>query len=539
MGCVSSVAQSQVQVLSERHAMQRISGQKNYLMLPVEEAEEGAHVNIIYNNKIVKEFNVRLAVNKVDYYVPVDISVINGKDALIDVDFGDGRNRRHSDIKNYVCWTKIDYTDKIDTTNRETRWRPIYHHTPTYGWMNDPNGMFYKDGVWNLYFQYNPYGSTWENMTWGHSTSTDLVNWTYQGDVIEPDALGTIFSGSSVVDYKNTAGFGEGAIISYYTSAGQSQTQSMAYSVDNGMTFKKYSDNPKSSSIAKEYPCLGAFKDVESVIKDTGVQTVLICAPGLESKRLVSLINQLQLLVKRVAFVPELFGLPTSNITARGMMEEQAVVLRVQNNLARKSNRIMKRIFDIVATVCGGLLILPILAIVAVLIYLDSPGPIVFGHKRVGQGGKEFPCYKFRSMVPNAQEALEVYLKENPAAREEWERDFKLKDDPRVTRIGKFLRKTSLDELPQLWNVLVGDMSLVGPRPIVRDEIVKYGDYINDFYLVPPGITGVWQVSGRSDTTYEERVLMDSWYVHNWSVWIDIVYLLKTVLAVVKSKGAY
>ena len=156
---------------------------------------------------------------------------------------------------------------------------------------------------------------------------------------------------------------------------------------------------------------------------------------------------------------------------------------------ARKSNRIFKRIFDIVATVCGGILILPILAIIAILIYLDSPGPIVFGHKRVGQGGKSFSCYKFRSMVPNAQEALEEYLKNNPAAREEWERDFKLKDDPRVTRIGKFLRKTSLDELPQLWNVLVGDMSLVGPRPIVRDEIVKYGDYINDFYLVPVSYT--------------------------------------------------
>ncbi|ETS92139.1 undecaprenyl-phosphate galactose phosphotransferase WbaP [Veillonella sp. AS16] len=298
-------------------------------------------------------------------------------------------------------------------------------------------------------------------------------------------------------------------------------------------------DNPKSASIAAEYECLGTFDDVEDVIKDTGVQTVLICAPGLESKKLVSLVNRLQLLVKRVAFVPELFGLPASNISARGMMEEQAVVLRVQNNLARKSNRIMKRIFDIMATVCGGILILPIIAVVAVLIYLDSPGPIVFGHKRVGQGGKEFFCYKFRSMVPNAQEALAIYLKEHPEAREEWERDFKLKDDPRVTKIGKFLRKTSLDELPQLWNVLMGDMSLVGPRPIVRDEIVKYGDYINDFYLVPPGITGVWQVSGRSDTTYEERVLMDSWYVHNWSVWIDVVYLIKTVLAVVKGKGAY
>ena len=274
MGYVSSVAQSQVQVLSERHAMQRIYGQKNYLMLPVEEAEEGAHVKIIYDNKIVKEFNVRLAVNKVDYYVPVDISVINGKDALIDVDFGDGRNRRHSDIKNYVCWTKIDYTDKIDTTNRETRWRPIYHHTPTYGWMNDPNGMFYKDGVWNLYFQYNPYGSTWENMTWGHSTSTDLVNWTYQGDVIEPDALGTIFSGSSVVDYKNTAGFGEGAIISYYTSAGQSQTQSMAYSTDNGMTFKKYSDNPILTSNLPD------FRDPKVLWNDEASHWNLILAAG-------------------------------------------------------------------------------------------------------------------------------------------------------------------------------------------------------------------------------------------------------------------
>ena len=298
-------------------------------------------------------------------------------------------------------------------------------------------------------------------------------------------------------------------------------------------------DNPKSESIATTLPCLGRFIDVEQVIQKTGVQNVLVCAPGLESKQLVKLINRLQLLVRKVSFVPDIFGIPASNISARGLMEEQAIVVRVQNNLAKKSNRIMKRIFDIVATVCGGILILPILAIVAILIYLDSPGPIVFGHKRVGQDGKEFPCYKFRSMVPNAQEALEIYLKENPAAREEWERDFKLKDDPRVTRIGKFLRKTSLDELPQLWNVLIGDMSLVGPRPIVRDEIVKYGDYINDFYLVPPGITGVWQVSGRSDTTYEERVLMDSWYVHNWSVWIDIVYLLKTVLAVVKSKGAY
>lgn len=298
-------------------------------------------------------------------------------------------------------------------------------------------------------------------------------------------------------------------------------------------------DNPKSDVLANKYECLGKFSDAEAVIKKYNIPNVLVCAPGLEPRKLVTLINKLQILVEKVTFVPELFGIPAANIKARGLMNEQTLILEVKNNLAQRRNRLFKRIFDITATVIGGILILPVIAIVAILIYLDSPGPIVFGHKRVGQGGKEFPCYKFRSMVPNAQEALEIYLKENPAAREEWERDFKLKDDPRVTKIGKFLRKTSLDELPQLWNVLIGDMSLVGPRPIVRAEVEKYGEYINDFYLVPPGITGVWQVSGRSDTTYEERVLMDSWYVHNWSVWIDIVYLVKTVFAVIKSKGAY
>lgn len=298
-------------------------------------------------------------------------------------------------------------------------------------------------------------------------------------------------------------------------------------------------DNPKSSSIAKEYPCLGAFKDVERVIKDTGVQTVLICAPGLEPKKLVSLINQLQLLVKRVAFVPELFGLPTSNITARGMMEEQAVVLRVQNNLARKSNRIIKRIFDIVVTICGGVFILPFMLFIAVIIYLDSEGPIIYKQKRIGQNGKEFNFYKFRSMVKNADTILEEYLNTHESEKIEWQKNFKLKNDPRVTKIGRIIRKTSIDELPQLWNVLIGDMSLVGPRPLLPNEVERYNSYIEDYKLVLPGLTGVWQVSGRSDTTFEQRVIMDSWYIHNWSIWIDIVYLLKTVLAVVKSKGAY
>lgn len=183
--------------------------------------------------------------------------------------------------------------------------------------------------------------------------------------------------------------------------------------------------------------------------------------------------------------------------------------------------------------------LLPIGLIVALAIRLDSPGPILFAHRRVGRGGKEFSCYKFRTMVPDAEAVLERYLKENPKRREEWEKEYKLKGDPRVTRVGAFLRRTSLDELPQFFNVLIGDMSLVGPRPIVEKEISKYGDAFRDFCLVRPGITGIWQVNGRSDTTYDERVAMDSWYVRNWSIWIDMFYLLKTVKIVVSGRGAY
>ena len=215
------------------------------------------------------------------------------------------------------------------------------------------------------------------------------------------------------------------------------------------------------------------------------------------------------------------------------------LLVNVKNNLSRPYYRFLKRVFDTVLTLAGMIVFLPIGLIIAAFIYISDPGPILFAHRRVGQHGKEFPCYKFRSMVVNAEEALQEYLKDNPEAQEEWNRDFKLKNDPRITKIGHFLRKTSLDELPQLLNVLKGEMSLVGPRPIVQAEVEKYGEYIQDFYLVPPGITGVWQVSGRSDTTYDERVQMDSWYVHNWSVWIDIVYLVKTVTAVLQRKGAY
>ena len=243
-----------VSTLADDHVLVKVACNDRYVLLPVEESQNNDHIRVIKDNGVVQELNVRLAVNKADYYVPLDIQRFAGvqakgqtaKNVLLDitVNRGDAANSASkAATSDLAAWKLLKTANSFDITNRE-KFRPLYHHTPVYGWMNDPNGMFYKDGVWHLYFQHNPYGSQWENMTWGHSTSTDLIHWKFEGEAIEPDALGTIFSGSAVVDSANTAGFGTGAVVVYYTSAGKAQKQSMAYSNDNGKTFTKYEDNP-------------------------------------------------------------------------------------------------------------------------------------------------------------------------------------------------------------------------------------------------------------------------------------------------------
>ena len=236
------------QVLADDHVMMRVPADDHYVLLPVEENQNSDYIRVIKNNTVVQELNVRLAVNKVDYYVPLDISryTKSGESVLLDVvvNRGDAANSASkAATSDFAAWKLMKTSANYDTVNRE-KFRPAYHHSPAYGWMNDPNGMFYKDGVWNLFFQHNPYGSLWDNMTWSHATSTDLVHWKFEGAAIEPDALGTIFSGSAVVDKDNTAGFGPDAVVAYYTSAGKAQTQSMAVSTDNGKTFTKYANNP-------------------------------------------------------------------------------------------------------------------------------------------------------------------------------------------------------------------------------------------------------------------------------------------------------
>ena len=230
--------------LGPTNTLVRVNGEGQYLLLPVQEShEDDARINVLADGKIEETIYVRLARTKTDYTVPFDLSKYKGKNLILDIVTQQNRNSVR-DAQDDVCWDGMIITDTFDTTNREKKYRPAYHHTPLYGWMNDPNGMFYKDGVWHLYYQKNPYGSKWQNMTWGHSTSKDLIHWDHQKDAIKPDGLGSIFSGSSVVDHNNTAGYGKDAVIALFTSAGTSQMQSLAYSTDNGDTFEVYAGNP-------------------------------------------------------------------------------------------------------------------------------------------------------------------------------------------------------------------------------------------------------------------------------------------------------
>ena len=254
LGCTMTVQAQEVQFLSNNHSLYRINSDnqsKKYLLLPVQESAEVSNIKVIGSSRQLKTLNVRLANNHIDYYVPLCLQVFADEKGLM-LDIHVNGDYSKEGLNALTCWENMKFSDTFDMKNRE-QYRPDFHHTPVYGWMNDPNGMFYKDGVWNLYFQYNPYGSQWENMTWGHSTSTDLVHWKFQGDPVQPDALGTVFSGSAVVDKENTSGFGKGAVIALYTSAGESQTQSMVYSTDNGKTFTKYEGNPVITSNVPDF----------------------------------------------------------------------------------------------------------------------------------------------------------------------------------------------------------------------------------------------------------------------------------------------
>ena len=223
------------------------------------------------------------------------------------------------------------------------------------------------------------------------------------------------------------------------------------------------------------------------------------------------------------------------NVIEEKNIEKRGVFLKENKSISKRVYIVVKRFLDIFLSLIGLVLLSPFFLIIAIIIKLDSKGPIFFVHSRIGEKGKPIGIYKFRTMVTNAEELIKKFT---PEQKEEFEKNFKLEHDPRVTKIGNFLRKTSLDELPQILNILKGELSIIGPRPIVQAELEKYGDDKEKFLSVKPGLTGYWAANGRSDTSYEERIQMELYYVDNMSFWLDIKIFFKTIFAVIKKEGA-
>jgi Undecaprenyl-phosphate galactose phosphotransferase WbaP len=263
----------------------------------------------------------------------------------------------------------------------------------------------------------------------------------------------------------------------------------------------------------------------------------IVAMPERSSMEVLQLIKTHASYFPHVLFVPNLDGLPSLRNRTYDYGGQLGIGLEM--GLQMPLPRLLKRITDLIIVIGVGLCCLTLIAAIALLIKCSSPGPIIFRQERIGFRCRRFRAYKFRTMVADAGKVLERYLTTNSKLREEWEKDHKLKNDPRVTRVGRWLRKTSLDELPQLWNVLCGEMSLVGPRPIVREEITKYGEGFDLYAKVVLGITGLWQISGRNNTSYATRVRLDSYYVRNWSPCMDFYILARTVRVVLNGEGAY
>ncbi len=279
-------------------------------------------------------------------------------------------------------------------------------------------------------------------------------------------------------------------------------------------------------------------EELLGLLVQRGADFVVITAGTDESQAEHAALDSLRRIGIPIALVPGLRGLPVTGFRQHYFVGHDIVMLVGSSNLARPMSRIVKAAFDQIAAIILLVLLAPLLFTLAALIRADG-GPSLYRHRRIGAGGRMFDCLKFRSMGVDADSVLRRLLANDPEAADEWAATQKLRDDPRITRIGRFLRASSLDELPQLLNVVRGEMSLVGPRPIVRAEVARYGSNIEHYYAAKPGLTGLWQVSGRSDMSYARRVQLDVWYVRNWSLWHDIAILFKTVPAVCLQRGAH
>ena len=293
-------------------------------------------------------------------------------------------------------------------------------------------------------------------------------------------------------------------------------------------------------SLDLKYPILGKIDDVKDIILKNKLNTVFISLPFGAQDRLNSLIDNITPLLSNIIVVPDTFGLPLFNSEVSYLLSGSIFLIHIKNKLSSLWRRAIKRLFDLVFAITLLPIVLPIMLIIAILIKIESEGPVFYIHKRMGQNGKEILVYKFRSMYQDADKRLNEFLESDPVIKKEWEEYKKIRGrDPRVTRIGRFIRRWSLDELPQLINVIIGNMSIVGPRPYLPREKKDIGEYFDIILLAKPGITGLWQISGRNALTFKDRLKLDAWYVMNWSFWLDIIIVLKTITVVLLRKGAY
>ena len=297
-------------------------------------------------------------------------------------------------------------------------------------------------------------------------------------------------------------------------------------------------DDPEKLHLARNSaPFVAPLSAAPSLAEQSGIRYAIIAMPDARGRELSAIVEGHASRYHHVFIIPDLFGVSSLGVDARDLGGLLGV--RVSHRLLHFFPSLFKRVFDVTAACLGSLVLSPVFVTAYVLVRLTSSGPGFFAHSRIGLDGAPFTAWKFRTMLDGSSEVLRRHLDSHPEHRREWESGHKLKSDPRVTWIGRLLRRTSLDELPQLWNVIRGEMSLVGPRPIVAEEVEKYGPRYSLYCKVRPGLTGMWQVSGRNNTTYEERVQFDEYYVRNWSVWLDIYILIRTLKVVLTAEGAY
>jgi len=328
------------------------------------------------------------------------------------------------------------------------------------------------------------------------------------------------------------------AVIYGSGSTGKLVVDSLLRSIRTGYVPVLILDNePESGNEYRNIPIIHDTSIGPEIVSRYKIRMAMVAMPDLDSKSLKHLMNTSVSAFRYSAYIPDFISATNIWMSVRDF--GGVLGLTTSNKLKMIWNMRIKQFMDLTIVILGGILILPFLLVIALLVKLTSPGPVLYGHKRLGRNGKHFTAYKFRSMVMDSQERLQKLFESNPDIKKEWDKNHKLQNDPRVTAIGRFIRRTSIDEFPQFLNILRGEMSLVGPRPIVDEEVSRYGEDFGWIFSVKPGLTGMWQVSGRSETDYAARVLYDTYYLQSWSVWLDIWILFMTFGAVIRGKGAY